>query len=154
MRRPDPTLPRYGTDFMTLRCVFTRSLPRGGTDLMKRDKCDALAQALGHFENLFWARTHPIVFREVQPPHSSGRIHQKLGRPGNVLPVNSGARVQQIIAANHFGFRIRKKRESVAGSLTKIVRNLWSVDADCNRTNPCLFELSQTILNAPKLGVA
>jgi len=23
---PDPTLPRYGTDFMTLGCVFTQSL--------------------------------------------------------------------------------------------------------------------------------
>jgi hypothetical protein len=115
---------------------------------------NSLAQRFGCLENLLRPGTHPVVFRQIHPPHSPGRIQQEFGRPGNILPFDAGARMDQVVAANHLGFRIGKKCEPVAGFLRKVARGLWSIDANRNRTNSRLFELRQAILNAPKLGVA
>jgi hypothetical protein len=98
-------------------------------------------EQLGNFENLFGPRTHPIVFRQVQPSNSARRIKQKLRGPCDVVTILSGACVNQIVAPNHFGIRIGKKRERVTSLLRKIARHLWTVDTDRNRPNSGLVEL-------------
>ena len=70
------------------------------------------------------------------------------------MPIDSSARVKQVVATDQVRFGIGKKRKCVTGFLAKIARVLGRVYADRNWTNPHLFELSQTILNAPQLGVA
>ena len=107
------------------------------------------AERLCHFDNLLRPGTNPIIFRQVHPPHNAGRIHQKLGRPGNVLPIDACAGVHQVIAANHVRGGISKKRIGVPGFLTQLTRGFGRVYADCHRANPYLCELIQTLLNAP-----
>src|SRR3989442_5776167 len=71
----------------------------------------SLAERLCRFDNLVRPGTNPIVFRQVYPPHVPRRIQQKLGRPRNILLLDSCTGVKQVIAANHVGFWIRKKRK-------------------------------------------
>src|SRR6267143_4747565 len=111
----------------------------------------SLPQRLCRFDDLFRPSTDPIVFSQVQPTHSTRRIRQKLGRSCNVLSIFSRTCVDQVVAANHLRFWIRKKRECVPSLLTKIARDLWTVYADGYRTNPHFFKLSKATLNAPQL---
>jgi hypothetical protein len=127
---------------------------RSESKLTSRDMHGSSLKFPCHFDNLFGPRTNPVVFRKVYPAHSACRVHQKLGRPGNVLPADSCARVNQIIATDHFRLWIRKKREGVPRLLHKIARDRGSVYADRHRTNPNFLQLIQTALNAPQLGVA
>lgn len=113
-----------------------------------------LAERLCHCDNLVRPGTHPIVCRQVHPPHRARRIHHKLGRPGDVLSIDAGTRVHQVIAANHFCLWIRKKCISVSGFLTELARDLGRVYADRHRTNAHLCEFIEPMLNAPQLGVA
>jgi hypothetical protein len=67
----------------------------------------SLPQRLRHFNYLFRPCTDPVVLRQVHPPYSSSRIDQKLRRSCDVLSVDSLPCVDQVVAANRFGFRIR-----------------------------------------------
>ena len=57
-------------------------------------------------EHLIGARAYANVVGEVHPSHDSVRIHQELSGTRNVNSLGTSADVQQIIAADHFGFRI------------------------------------------------
>jgi hypothetical protein len=113
-----------------------------------------LRKCFCRFENLFRPGPHQVILSQIYPAHGAGRIYEKLGRPGNVLAIDSLSCVNQVIAANCFRLWIRKKGEGVAGFLTKVAGLLGSVHADRNRTNSCFFKPLETILNAPQLGVA
>jgi len=77
-----------------------------------------------------WTREAQVWLRDiydyiaVHPPHSPGQIHQKLGRSCKILPIDSCACVNQVIAANQVRFWIKKKRKCVLGLLTKIARGV------------------------------
>lgn len=70
------------------------------------------------------------------------------------MTILSGARVHQIIPSNHFRVWVGKNREGVARLLGQVARHFGSIDTDRNRSNAYCFELVQTLLNTPQLGVA
>lgn len=98
------------------------------------------AERLCHIEYMFRSGADPVVFRQVYPTDSTGRIHQELGRSCDVLTVDCRAHVKQVVTTNYIRTRIRKKCECVLGLLTKLARDLGTVYADRNRTNPCLMK--------------
>ena len=112
-----------------------------------------LLNGLCSFQHLLRPGAHPEILSQVYPANGAGRIQQELSGPGNVLAINSLPRMDEIVAANSFHFRIGKKSKRVAGLLTEIARHFRGVHADRNRANSCLCELIQTLLNAPQLGV-
>ena len=114
----------------------------------------SLPKCFRRLQNLFRPGSHPVILSQVCPAHSAGRIQQKLRGPGDILPVDSLTGVNKVVAANGFHFRIRQKSEGVAGFLTKVARYFGRVVTDRNRTNACFVEFSQTLLDAPQLGVA
>jgi len=99
-----------------------------------------LLQRLCHLNNLFRAGSDPIVFRQVNPPNGSGRVHQKFGRAGDVVAVYALACVDKVVTANCFDVWIGKKRECVSGFLTEIARDFGRVYANRDRANSSLFE--------------
>jgi len=108
-----------------------------------------LAKRVRRIKNLFRASADPVVLGEVYPADGAGGIQKKLGRPGNVLAVDSLTCMNKVVAANHFRFGIGKKSECVSGLRTKIARDFGKVHANGNRANPHLMELIQILLNAP-----
>ena len=105
-------------------------------------------------QDLFRSGADPVILRQIHPAHSAGGIQKELSGPGNVLAVKSLPRMDQVVAANRFCFRVGKKREGVPGFLTKIPRRFRRVYANRNRANTYLMKFTQTLLNAPQLGVA
>lgn len=108
-----------------------------------------LAKRVRRFKNLFRPGADPVVLGEVHPADGAGGVQKKLGRPGNVLAVDSLTCMNKVVASNHFRFGIGKKSECVLGFLTKIARDFGKVHANSNRANPRLMELIQILLNAP-----
>ncbi len=113
-----------------------------------------LAKGFRSFENLFRPGAHPVILSEIEPAHGAGGIHQEFSWPRNVLAIDSGAGVNQVVTANRFSFRIRKKSECISGFLAEVAVNFGTVHADGNRVNSRLVKLIQTLFNAPQLGVA
>jgi hypothetical protein len=100
-------------------------------------------------EDLFRPRANPIILREVEPAHSALGIHQELSGSGNVLTIDSGASMNEVVTANRFSFRIRKKSKGVSGFLTKVAVQFRTVYADSKGSNSCLMKPIQTLFNAP-----
>ena len=108
-----------------------------------------LRQRLRHFEHLLRPGPHPVVLGEVDPANRSRRIHQKLSRPRDIVSVNSGALVQQIVTPDRLGPGIRKKRIGVTSLLREKPRFLGRVDADRNRLNAGGAEIGETLFDTP-----
>lgn len=70
------------------------------------------------------------------------------------MALNSLPFMHQVITANRFQVRVRKKRESITCLPAKIAGLFRTVDADRDRTNADGVELIKILLNAPQLGVA
>ena len=110
-------------------------------------------QQLRDFEHLLGPCTDPVVFRQVNPAHGAGPVQEKLSGPCDVIPVFTGASVNQVVTPYHFSVGIGKKSETVTFLLSKVARYFRSIDADRNWTNTNGLELVQTLFNAPQLGV-
>lgn len=113
-----------------------------------------LAQCFARLQNLFRPSADPVVLGKVYPAHYSRRVYNELRWSRDVLPIDAGACVNQIVTSNRLCPGIRKKRERVTSFLPEILRNFRRIYADRNRTNSRLMEVSQTLLDAPQLGVA
>ena len=107
-----------------------------------------LMQAPCSRQHLIGTRSHANVFGDVNPTHYSGRVHQELSGPGNVVPIRAAAYMQQIVTAYHVRARIGKNSECIASFLAQVPRYPWWVDADRHRANACRFELGQVFLNS------
>jgi hypothetical protein len=112
------------------------------------DDC-ALSQRLRSLYDLFGPRPHPVVLREIHPADSPRRIQQEFGWPGDVLSIDPSTPMQEIIAANDLGFRIREKSVRIACLLTQVARSFRRVHADRYRSDSQLFNLCQAFLDTP-----
>jgi hypothetical protein len=83
------------TLFVTL---FGLLLPRNATAL--------LPELFRLLDNLFGSGPHAIVLGEIHPADDTRGIQQEFGRPGDILSILARARVQKVIAADDFCFRI------------------------------------------------
>lgn len=106
-----------------------------------------LLESPGRGQELIRARPDAYVFGEVLPAHNSGAIDQELGGTGYVVPIRTARRMQKLVTADHFRFRIGEQRECVASLAAQSFRYLGRVDADCNRKNTVSLELGKTLFD-------
>jgi len=69
----------------------------------------------------------------------AGGIDEELGGAGDVVAVDAGAFVEQIVAANHFSIGIGKKGVSVAGFAAEILGLAGRIDTDGDGPDAELF---------------
>jgi len=62
--------------------------------------------------------------------------------------------MQQVIAADHFGVRVREKGKDITLFSGEIARRLRRIDADRRHPNAVRLELAPMLLDTPQLGVA
>jgi hypothetical protein len=86
---------------------------------------------------------------EIDPADGAGGIKEELGGASDVVAVDAGAFVQEIIAADHFGIGVREKCIGVASLAAEILRLAGRVDANGYRPNAELFEIRETLLDTP-----
>lgn len=112
-----------------------------------------LLKQSGCLKYLFGSRAHPIILREVHPPHRARRINQELRWPRDIVTVNPRSSMNQIIPPNDLRIRIGEKRERVTNFRKHIAIGFGVVNTNSHRTNADRTELLEVLLNAPQLGV-
>jgi len=98
---------------------------------------------------LVGASANAEVAGEIDPADGAGGIDEELGGAGDVVAVDAGAFVKQIVAANHFSIGIGKKGVSVAGFVAEVLRLAGRIDTDGDGPDAELFEIRETLLNTP-----
>jgi hypothetical protein len=105
-------------------------------------------------QHLLGAGTDANVFREVLPADGAGAVHEKFGGTRDVGSLRATGMMQDVVAANHFGFGIAEKGEAVTLLPAEIFRNLGRVYADRHWPDALRSELGQIVLDASQLEVA
>ena len=68
----------------------------------------------------FRAGPYAYVIGQVDPQDRAGGIHQKFGRPGDILAVLAGSGVQYSVAPDDFRAGVGQEREFVALAAAKL----------------------------------
>lgn len=95
------------------------------------------------------ASANAEVAGEIDPADGAGGIEQKLGRACDVVTVDAGAFVKEIVAADHLGIGIGQKRIGVAGFAAEILGLTGRIDANSDGPDTELFQIRETFLNTP-----
>lgn len=106
-----------------------------------------------HLENFFCSGAHFVAFRQVEPEDFAVRVEQKFRGAGDVRAAET-AGVQQVIAANDFGFGVGKKWEGVALFFAMLAGDIHGVHADGDNAHAAGGKFVQILLKTPQLGVA
>lgn len=104
---------------------------------------------MGSCYDLIGAGAHPEIFGQIHPAHRAGPVQQKFGRTGNVMSIDAGAGMEQVVTMDYFGFGIRKKCERVASFAAEVAGDLRSIHADGYRTNPSGLDDFQILFDTP-----
>ena len=112
------------------------------------DEC-AVSEGLGGFEDLDGASANAEVTGEIDPADGAGGIEQKLGRAGDVVTVDAGALVKEIVAADHLGIAVGQKRIGVAGFAAEILGLTGRIGANGYGPDTELFQIRETFLDTP-----
>ena len=102
-------------------------------------------------EHLIGSRSHADIFGEILPAHNARAIHQKLRRPGDVMPIGTTARVQQIIAADDIHLWIGEQRKCEPGLMPQILRHTRWVHTDRHRHDTLRLKFREPFLDASQL---
>ena len=105
------------------------------------------------FEDLFWPNTNTDAFGEIHPTNRAGGINEKFGRPRDVGFFRPGARMEQIVTANHFRAGVGKERESETELFGMPIIYLGGVDANGDNAKTARVEVGELLLETPQLGV-
>ena len=97
---------------------------------------------VGDGEQLIGAGADANVFGEVFPTDLAGGIDQKFRGAGDVVSFRAAARVQEMVAPDHFRVDVRKNREGVSGLLAKGAGHFGRIDADGDGLNAGGLELA------------
>ena len=108
-----------------------------------------LGEGTGGGEDLTGAGAHPEILGQIHPAHGAGSIEQKFGRPGDVLPIDSGAAMEQVVTTDRFASWIGKKRERVASFATEVAGDFGSIHADGHGANPSGLDEFQILFDTP-----
>jgi len=109
----------------------------------------ATLEGLGGFEDLVGAGADAEVAGEIDPANGAGGIEEELGGAGDVMAVDAGAFVKEIVAADHFGIGVGEERVGVAGFAAEILGFAGRIDADGDGPDAELFEIRETFLDTP-----
>ena len=106
-------------------------------------------QGLGGLEDLVGAGADAQIAGEIDPAYGAGGIEEELGGARDVVAVDAGALVQEIVAANHFGIGVGEECIGVAGLAAEILRLTGRIDANGYGPDTELFEIRETFLDTP-----
>jgi hypothetical protein len=107
------------------------------------------SQGLGGFQDLVGAGADAEVAGEIDPTDGPGGIDEELGGTGDIVPVNAGAFVKEIVAADYFGVRVGEERVGVAGLAAEILGLAGGIDADGHGLDAELLKIGETLLYTP-----
>ncbi len=110
-------------------------------------------QLIEGLERLFWSRSNCDVVRQIDPANNAVGINQKLGRTRDIAAFRPGASMQEIVAPDDCGIRIRKQRKRETHPLTMLLICIHGIDADGHDTNTARIEFRKFSLKTPQLGV-
>jgi len=88
---------------------------------------------------LVGASANAEVAGEIDPADGAGGIDEELSGAGDVVAVDAGAFVHQIVAADHFSIGIGKKGVSVASFAAEVLRLAGRIDTDGDGPDAELF---------------
>lgn len=80
------------------------------------------SQCAGGLEHLLGAGTDSEVIGEVDPANCAGGVDEEFGGAGDVMPIDAGTFMEQVVAADQLGVRIRQKRVRVTGLTAEVLR--------------------------------
>jgi hypothetical protein len=106
-------------------------------------------KGLRRLDDLVGAGADAEVAGEIDPADGTGGIDEKFGGAGDVVAVDTGAFVKEIVAADHFGSRIGEERIIVAGFAAEILRFAGRIDANGYGPDAELFKIRETFLDTP-----
>jgi hypothetical protein len=86
---------------------------------------------------------------EIDPTDGAGGIEEELGGASDVVAVDAGALVKEIVAANHFGIGVGEECIGVAGLAAEILGLAGRIDANGYGPDAKLFEIRETLLDTP-----
>jgi len=89
------------------------------------------------------------VVGQIDPADYTGGIEQELRGARDVVTVDAGSFVQQVVAANRFGVGVREKRKGIAGFAAQVLRLAGRIDADGHGPDAQFLEIRQMFLDTP-----
>jgi hypothetical protein len=100
-------------------------------------------------EHRVWAGSDAEVAGEINPADGPGGIEEELGRAGDVVAVDAGAFVKEVVAADNLGIGVGEKRVVVAGLAAEILGLARGIDTDGDGPDAELFKIGETFLDTP-----
>ena len=85
------------------------------------------------------ASANAEIAGEIDPADGAGGIDEELGGAGDVVAVDAGAFVKQVVATDHFSIGIGKKGVSVAGFVAEVLGLAGRIDTDGDGPDAELF---------------
>ena len=107
------------------------------------------SQGLGGLEHFVRAGADAEVAGEIDPADGAGGIEEELAGAGDIVSVDAGAFVQEIVAADYLSIGIGEKSVSVAGLAAEILGFAGRIDADGDGSDAELFKIGEAFLNTP-----
>jgi hypothetical protein len=84
-------------------------------------------------EDLVGAGSDAEVAGEIDPADGAGGIEQELGGASDIVAIDAGAFMQEVVAPDGFGVGVGKKRVGVVGLAAEILGLGGRVDTNGNR---------------------
>jgi hypothetical protein len=89
------------------------------------------------------------VAGEIDPADGAGGVEKELGGAGDIVAVDAGAFVQEVISADYFGIGIGEESVGVAGLAAEILGLAGRIDTDGHGLDAELFKIRETFLDTP-----
>jgi len=106
-------------------------------------------KGLRRLDDLVGAGADTEVAGEIDPADSTGGIDKELGRAGDIVAVDAGAFVKEIVTADHFGIGVGEKGVGVAGLAAEILGFAGRINANGHGPDAELFQIRETFLDTP-----
>ena len=100
-------------------------------------------------QDFFGASSNAQVVCEVDPADDAGGVDQELAGTRDIVAVDAGAFVQEIVTTNDFGIGIGKERVGVAGFVAKIGGVAGGIDADGQGSDASRLQLRKMFFDTP-----
>jgi hypothetical protein len=100
-------------------------------------------------EDLVGAGADAEVAGEIDPTDGAGGIEQELGGAGDIVAVDAGAFVQEVVSADYFGVGIGQESVGVASLTAEVLGLARRIDADGHGPDAELFKIGETFLDTP-----
>jgi hypothetical protein len=89
------------------------------------------------------------VASEIDPADGAGGVEEKLAGAGDIVSIDAGAFVQEIVATDYLSIGVGEERVAVAGLAAEILGFAGRIDADGHGPDAELFKIGETFLNTP-----